>query len=185
MKIALIIGHKKTSQGAMNEEMGISEFMFNEPFAHSLAEKLILEGHIPIVIYRSNYSSLPDKVNLTGADIAISLHCNAFNDNPNGTEMLFYRGSSKGRNLAKCLQKEVVKCLGLKDRGVKAISYEWRGKANDRGGYLLRNTKMPCVISEPFFIDSTSSLKLAQEKFEELGEAFVTGIKKYIEVYNG
>jgi N-acetylmuramoyl-L-alanine amidase len=39
---------------------------------------------------------------------------------------------------------------------------------------------MPCVIVEPFFIDSDASLELANHKFEELAEAYVTGIKQFI-----
>ncbi|WP_375183850.1 hypothetical protein, partial [Marinobacter sp.] len=47
-KVALIIGHSAKSPGATNKTYGTSEFEFNGPLAHSVAEKLILEGYEPI-----------------------------------------------------------------------------------------------------------------------------------------
>jgi len=180
-KVALIIGHSKSSQGASNKKYGTTEFQFNEPLAHSVAEKLILEGYEPIVIYRTcSYAKLPGKVNQTEADIAVSFHCNAFNEKSNGSETLYYKHSSKGFLLASCIQEQVVKCLGLKDRGLKPCVASHKGKAGDRGGLLLQKTSMPCVIVEPFFIDSDASLELANHKFEELSEAYTKGVVSYL-----
>ncbi len=180
-KVALIIGHSAKSPGATNKTYGTSEFEFNGPLAHSVAEKLILEGYEPIIIYRDcSYSALPGKVNQTEADIAVSFHCNAFNEQSNGSETLYYKHSSKGFMLASCIQEQVVNCLGLKDRGLKPCVASHKGKAGDRGGLLLQKTLMPCVIVEPFFIDSDASLELANHKFEELSEAYTKGIVDYL-----
>lgn len=180
-KVALIIGHSAKSQGATNKNYGTSEFQFNGPLAHSVAEKLILEGCEPIIIYRDcSYSALPGKVNKTEADIAVSFHCNAFNEESNGSETLYYKLSSKGYLLASCIQEQIVKCLGLKDRGLKPCVASHKGKAGDRGGLLLKGTSMPCVIVEPFFIDSDASLELANHKFEDLAEAYTKGIVNYL-----
>lgn len=182
-KVALIIGHSAENGGAVNSVYGINEYQFNGPLAHSVYEKLLLEGFEPIVIYRDcPYSELPSKVNRTGASIAVSFHCNAFNEEPNGTETLYYYKSDRSKNLAHSIQKEIVACLGLKDRGVKPVRGAHQGKAGDRGGYLCQNTSMPCVIVEPFFIDSDSSLELAQHRFEELAEAYTKGIVNYLGV---
>ena len=179
--ISLIIGHSATSKGASNKTSGVSEFDFNEPLALSVAEKLRLEGFQVFVIYRDcSYSELPAKVNDTKADIAVSLHCNAFNSHANGTETLYYRGSSKGSQLARAIQVQIVSCLGLADRGVKPCVASHKGKAGDRGGHLLKYTSMPCVIVEPFFIDCDSSLQLANEKFESLTEAYCKGISNFL-----
>lgn len=180
-KIALIIGHSETSQGAVNSNSGMTEFLFNEPLAHLVATKLITAGYEPLVIYRGeSYSSLPGDVNKTGADIAVSLHCNAFNKESNGTETLYFKGSQKGFLLASCIQEQIVKCLGLKDRGIKPCKYKYVGKAGDRGGYLLEKTAMPCVIVELFFIDSDTSLELASLKIDELAQAYTKGIQNFI-----
>lgn len=180
-KVAIIIGHSEESQGAANRNSGMTEFLFNEPLAHLIATKLITAGYEPLVIYRGeSYSSLPGDVNKTGADIAVSLHCNAFNNDPNGTETLYFKDSQKGFLLASCVQEQIVKCLGLKDRGIKPCKYKYVGKAGDRGGYLLEKTSMPCVIVEPFFIDSDTSLELASLKIDELAQAYTKGIQNFI-----
>ncbi|MGF1878103.1 N-acetylmuramoyl-L-alanine amidase [Photobacterium frigidiphilum] len=178
--IALIIGHSAKRGGAANKTHGINEFQFNEPLAHCVAEKLMLYGFDPIIVYRdSSYSKLPKKVNQTGADIAVSFHCNAFNDKANGSETLYYKYSLTGLILAASIQKEVVQCLGLKNRGLKPCVASYKGKAGNRGGLLLQKTSMPCVIVEPFFIDSDSSLELVQERFEDLAKAYALGIKNF------
>jgi N-acetylmuramoyl-L-alanine amidase len=173
-KIALIIGHSAKRPGAINKTYGVSEFEFNEPLAHSVAEKLILEGYQPIIVYRdASYSALPAKVNQTGAAIAVSFHCNAFNEKASGCEVLYSQGSIKGEKLAKLIQGSIVKKLGFTDRGIKPRL------ESDRGGLILKRTSMPCVIVEPFFIDHNASLELARYKFEDLAEAYTQGIKSF------
>jgi len=182
-KIALIIGHSEDSQGAENKSSGMSEYMFNEPLAMLIAEQLNLSGFEPITIYRDcSYLQLPIKVNNLTPDIAISLHCNAFNKKQNGTETLHYIKSQNGKRLAGLLQNEIVNCLGLPDRGLKPCQAKHKGKAGDRGGHLLKYTNMPCVITEPFFIDCDKSLELANGKLNELAQAFSRAIIRYFEV---
>lgn len=182
MKIALIIGHNEKSQGAVNDTYGITEYMFNKPLAFLIASVLAEQGHTPLVMYReTSYTKLPLEVNKTGADLAISLHCNAFDDNPHGSETLHYESSSRSKLLAESIQSEVVNTLGLTDRGVKPCKFDRVGKAGDRGGYLLRYTHMPCVIVEPFFIDSDQSLKQAMADKKFLAKAIARGIINYIE----
>jgi N-acetylmuramoyl-L-alanine amidase len=180
-KIALIIGHSMQDGGAYNKTHRVSEFQFNTPLAQEVAEMLKMEGHDPVVIYRDcSYSKLPSKVNATGAALAVSFHCNAFDTNPHGSEVLYFKGSNKGLLLASAIQERVVSCLKLPDRGIKGCVAAHVGKAGDRGGYLLEKTSMPCVIVEPFFIDSDSSLELANSKFELLAEAYTQGIVSFI-----
>lgn len=180
-KVALVVGHSSNAGGASNTKHGVNEFQFNKRLAALVKIELEELGINSVICYReTNYNELPGQVNETKADIAVSLHCNAFNENPNGSEVLYYAMSVKGHDLAASMQAEIVKCLGLKDRGLKPCVASYKGKAGDRGGYLLQNTSMPCVIVEPFFIDSDSSLELALCKFSELAEAYATGISKYI-----
>lgn len=181
MKIAIIIGHNEKKQGAVNDSSGVTEYTFNKPLAFMIGTILANAGHTPVVVYRdSTYRKLPSDVNKTGASLAISLHCNAFDDDPNGSEVLYYTKSTKGKALAGSIQAEVVKCLGLKDRGLRPCDYDHIGKAGDKGGYLLKYTNMPCVLVEPFFLDADSSLELAEAKKPELAQAIANGIINYI-----
>jgi hypothetical protein len=58
---ALVIGHKKSSPGAVNERAGLTEFDFNEDLAIRI-EKKIRNAEVQR-IYRRTYKELPDDIN--------------------------------------------------------------------------------------------------------------------------
>ena len=180
-KIALIVGHSKSSQGAENEKSNLSEYQFNSALALHVRYQLEKLGFIVTVVYRDSYNALPGEVNDTNADIAVSMHCNAFNNTANGSEVLYYYQSEKGKKLAGYIQKHVVETLDTKDRGLKPCRAAYNGKAGDRGGYLLKYTSMPCVIVEPFFIDNNDALANAMDNFHALSEAYAYGILDYFQ----
>jgi N-acetylmuramoyl-L-alanine amidase len=168
-KCALVIGHKKTSPGAVNPNTGTKEFDFNEGLAISIEEKITsMEVQR---IYRRTYKDLPEDINQYDPHFTVSLHCNAFNQEVSGTEVLYYYKSQKGKRMAEILQNALVEYLELPNRGVKPKTSE------DRGGYLLRYTKAPCVIAEPFFIDNDNDLTRAQEDLEGLAAAYAGAIE--------
>ncbi len=103
---------------------------------------------------------------LSSPDFIISLHCNAYNKQVSGTEVLYYHRSTKGKQAASILQAKLIEALSLPARGIKARTTE------DRGGYLLKYTAAPCIISEPFFIDNDDDLKVATEKRDRLVSAY-------------
>ena len=72
--------------------------------------------------------------------------------------------------IAQILNNHIVNALKLYNRGIKPKG------AEDRGGYLLKNTLAPCVIVEPFFIDNDSDLKTALDKKEQLIMSYVNAI---------
>ena len=167
-KCALVVGHKKMSPGAINENSAITEFNFNDRLAMDIEDALAdLET---VRVYRRTYSQLPADINDIDSDFTISLHCNAFNKEASGTEVLYYHKSEKGRQMAEILQAKLLGALGLKDRGVKPKSSE------DRGGFLLRYTNMPCLIAEPFFIDNDEDLAKANSNRKELVQAYADAI---------
>ena len=60
-----------------------------------------------------------------GADIFISIHCNASNDeSAKGTETFYFPGSETGHALARCIQSELVALCRTVDRNVKTND-EW------------------------------------------------------------
>lgn len=170
---ALVIGHKKTSPGAVNKSQNLSEFDYNEQLAMDIEYALKDQQEVHVQkVYRRTYSSLPDDINELAPDFIVSLHCNAFNKKASGTEVLFYHRSKKGKKLAKKLNKSLVTALGLKDRGIKAKS------AEDRGGFLLKKTDAPCLIAEPFFIDNDKDLAVAETHHADLVTAYAKSIKE-------
>ena len=182
-KVAIVVGHLPTDRGAYNKTHKMGEFDFNNEMAPMVARHLRLMGMLPVIIYRDTYTKLPGNVNAAmdykGDSVCLSLHCNAANGKPNGTEVLYYHKSRNSERLASLLLEEITNCLGLKNRGLKPVNYEYQGSHNDRGGYLLKKTAMPAVIVEPFFIDSDSSLELALSKMDDLAKAYAEGCARY------
>lgn len=172
-KCALVIGHKKSSPGASNQNEGITEFEFNEQLAFDIEKRA--EGVDVQKVYRRTYNTLPDDINELDPDFIISLHCNAFNGTASGTEVLYYHRSQKGQQFAEILNNHLIAALGLKNRGIKPIT------AEDRGGNLLKNTYAPCLIAEPFFIDNDGDLKTALENREQLVEEYANAIESIAE----
>lgn len=173
MKAAIIVGHSPKKQGAYNEKYDESEFHFNS----MIANLVLIRTDIDIeVVYRTNgYSKLPTKVNATNADIAFSLHCNAFDKKASGTETLS-SGSYKSNQLAEIIQPKILEVFGLPNRGIKIR------KRKDLGGLILHKTKMPIVLLEPFFIDNDSDMWEGLKKQEEYADAIIETINEYIKL---
>ena len=164
MRVAVVIGHSETSKGASNASFGANEFDFNRKLAHDIehnfSEYNMIDGIV--IVYRENgYVALPREINALGVDLIVSLHCNAFNTEASGCEMLYYHKSKKGKEIARIFQNKLVQNLDNKDRGIKSKTSE------DRGGYLLKNTKAPAIICEPFFIDNDEDYLRADECFND------------------
>lgn len=178
MKLALVVGHQKSSQGAVNTD-GTTEFAFNDDLAISIKDfwddrYLEKTGDTIEIMYReTNYSNLPGEINARKPDFVVELHCNAFNTEANGCETLYYHTSTKGKEISRYFQSYILKSLGNKDRGIKPKT------ASDRGGYILRYTNAPCIITEPFFIDNKEELNNARKRYFDgrLVEAFCEAIK--------
>lgn len=157
MKVAVVIGHQERSKGAMNSTYGTTEFEFNQKLAHDIEHNFgnlfNFDQHEIVVMYReTTLQNLPNEVNAQKPDLVIELHCNAFNKQANGCETLYYHKSIKGKAIATIFQKNILAVLKNKDRGIKPKT------AEDRGGYMLRYTNAPCIITEPFFIDNDDEL---------------------------
>jgi len=173
-RVALVIGHSEKSQGASNKTTGLTEWVFNESLANDIIKCI---SNIDIIkVYReTTYGALPSEINKLNPDLVISMHCNAFNQKASGTETLYYYSSVKGKEYAEVFNKHVVKALGLPDRGCRPRTSE------NRGGHILKNTKAPCLIIEPFFIDNNNDLMVVNNKSVELVQAYVNAI---IEIHN-
>lgn len=177
MKVAVVVGHSKTSQGAMNKRYDVTEFQFFESLAQDIKNNFSdfnMSDEI-VVIHRENgYAKLPFEINSFKVDLVVSLHANAFNTQAEGCEMLYYHKSKEGKRIATIFQNRLQKLLANTDRGIKPKTSE------DRGGYLLKETHAPCIICEPFFIDNDEDFGFAQMMFErcEMTTAYCEAINE-------
>ena len=168
-KCALVIGHKKSSPGAINTDSGTTEFSFNDCLSIEIEREV--SGVILQRIYRRTYKSLPFDINEYNPDFIVSMHCNAYDGTISGTEVLYYYKSNMGMIIADIIQNKFVNLLNLPNRGIKPKT------AEDRGGYLLRYTNSPCIIAEPFFIDHNDDYKHIKINKKLLIQAYTEAIE--------
>lgn len=109
--------------------------------------------------------------NNSGADVFISIHCNAaVNATAKGTETLVYAlNGGKANQLARCIQNQIVKSLNMVDRGVKA-----RPNLS-----VLRNTTMPAVLVETGFISNEEDAFKLKYRLVAFVNAIARGVTDY------
>lgn len=168
--VGLIIGHTPDEPGATNPEQQISEWHYNATLARMVASQLD-NAQIIMRDRPNDWRGLPSKVNAASADFAVSMHLNAYKGDAKGSEVLYWHTSRQGKALADLLQPTFTGMLGTKDRGTRPR------EKYDRGWRLLRETDMPIVIAEPFFVDD--QLTEMQPKTAELAAAYVSAIDEY------
>ena len=172
----LDIGHSPKKQGAKNVKRGLTEFKFNDDLSIRIEQKV---KKVKIQrVYRKTYSALPGQINSFNPDFILSLHCNACNCIASGTEVLYWHKSTKGKKMAEILKRNLVSYLRLADRGIKPID------SDDRGSLILRKTKAPAVISEPFFIDNDIDLDRALEDLDSFAQVYANAIEEIVEKLN-
>src|SRR5690625_2933674 len=114
-----------------------------------------------------------NKANNANADILVSCHHNANTGkwgNWTGTETYHYPGSTTGKQLAQALHPSVVKAYGLRDRGIKSANF-----------HMLRESRMPAILIEGGFMDSTIDIKKLRDKkvLKQAGKNIADAIARY------
>jgi N-acetylmuramoyl-L-alanine amidase len=112
---------------------------------------------------------ITETANASGADIFVSIHCNAFNGSACGTETCVYPGSADGNKLGACIQQQIVDSLGTADRGLKARKDLW----------VLKSTDMTAVLIELAFIDNEGDAALLRDQQDGFARAIARGVTDY------
>lgn len=175
-------GHGGYDNGATGFN-GTLEKDINLAIALKLSNYLKEAGY-NILLTRSDdtFVSLKDRsaaANNANADIFISIHCNvSLNHEAGGTEVLtepvssnpVYNQQEDSKRLAGLVQNELVKILGLKDRGVK-----------DQDLSVCRETNAPAILIETAFIDNNYEEELMKDTAVQDGVS--AAIKRGIDNY--
>lgn len=143
------------------EERGFNVVMTR----NSLYDNCSTESTSASLAYRYNLA------NSIGADLFVSIHCNA--GGGSGTETYYYYGNSDGKKLATYIQNNIVGSIGLQNRGVK-----------EAGFAVIKNTSMTAVLIETAFIDTvTDAAVLGNEGYQwAYAESIANGICDYFGV---
>lgn len=173
MKVFLNPGHAPNGNpdpGACNDAMGLRECDVAANVVNLLEGYLAAAGvEIAGVLQSDSLGEIADTANASGADIFISVHCNAFNCCAKGTEVLIYRAGGEGEKLAQCIQNQIVGALGTVDRGLK-----------ERPGlYVLKHTDMTAVLVEMAFIDNGEDAELLRDRQDDFARAIARGVTDY------
>ncbi|MEK5528528.1 N-acetylmuramoyl-L-alanine amidase [Viridibacillus sp. FSL R5-0468] len=183
IKIAVCAGHGKHTAGKRSPA-DEREWHFNNQVVKALIK--MLEKYENVLILRLDDPtgetdvSLSERVNRAnewGADIYISCHHNALTSkwgDWTGVETFVMTPKSANPSslkLAKEVHPLVVEAMGLRDRGIKDANYA-----------VLRDTKMPAILVEGGFMDSTIDIVKMRdtEYLKAQGEAIAKGAAVYL-----
>ena len=184
MKVFINPGHdQKYDSGAVNPNSGLREADVAAEVGALVVDYLEAAGCecqimqsdnlAPTGAGRSSYDdrqgpTVTETANEWGADIFVSIHCNAANTEAQGTEVECYGGGA-GEQLATCIQTQIVNSLGTVDRGVKYMPQL----------LVLKYTDMPAVLVEMAFIDNDSEARILRDRQDDLARAIARGITDY------
>lgn len=166
MKFAIDLGHNVRADGGAVGVRRENDLIIEvgEPVIQLLRNA----GHEVVECKPTWASSVNDSLNrrvrtanASRADVAVSIHFNAFHDaRANGTET--YAISSQGKIYAHEVNKNIV-ALGFRNRGVKSARY-----------YFLRATSMPAILIEGCFCTSQRDMNLFNA--DKMAQAIVNGL---------
>ena len=103
--------------------------------------------------------------NNSGADLFISLHCNASATHQgHGSECWTYKGKRVKEAVNICVE---LNKLGFRDRGIK----------DGQKFYVVKHTKMPAVLVEMFFLDNETDQDVYKKiNAKKIAEAIANAI---------
>ena len=169
MKVFLNPGHDiNLDSGAVNPVYGTRECDVARDAGKMLARYLETVGCEVRTLQDDDLGLVCAESNNWGADVFVSLHCNAFNTVARGTETLYK--SFNGQQLAQCIQGQIINSINTVDRGVKKRDGLW----------VLNGTDAVAVLVEMAFIDNEEDHSLLMNDLDTIVRAIARGITDYI-----
>lgn len=180
--ICLDAGHGGSDPGAMNPSVGISEKKVTLDITLRLAKMLRAEGW-NVVLTRSvdrdvSWAGSSGKqelgarartANKYGADLFVSIHCNASpKSSTHGTSIHWYK--SGDLRLARHMEGSVMHGTGRKNRGLIKNRF-----------YVLAHTTMPAVLVETAFLSNPKEGRLLASPAyrERIARGVAAGLRQY------
>lgn len=169
MKVFINPGHDpRVDSGAVNHNYGTRECDVVREAGEMLADYLTNAGCEVKIMQDDDLDMVCATSNEWGADLFVSLHCNAsLGRNARGTET-WYK-SFNGQRLANYIQSQIVRSTNTIDRGVKQSDRLW----------VLRSTDAVAVLVEMAFIDNDDDLEFMNDNLDKIVRAIARGVTDY------
>ena len=178
-KVALTIGHRKKSQGAVGNA-GVSEYRYyKDTFVPALQKKLKRFDKVETKVftrgdygksYTSRIRKVHKKIDDFGAEYAISFHFDAAaNPRAQGHTVLFDSASKQSRSMALVFDAMLDKHLHNRDRGLL-------DRHSGHGSAWLRYGKSTNILLELYFAAHQKKYMSGTEGFENAINAVAEGI---------
>lgn len=122
--------------------------------------------------YTMALSERAELANKIDADYFISIHANSSTDtSANGTEIYIYRKGGEAERLAYQVQKELIRGIKTRDRGIKTANF-----------IVLKESVMPAILIEVAFISHDKECEeLKREAFlQATSRGIASGIYRYL-----
>lgn len=169
MKICINGGHcPGLDSGAVGARL--HEANVAREIMHGVAKYLRAVGYDVLEVQENELYDIANKSNDWGADLFVSIHCNAAeNKTARGTETFCYAPGGDGEMLANCIQSQIVKSIGTIDRGVKYST----------GLYVLKHTGCPAALVETAFISNPEDETILRGRQDDFARAIARGITDF------
>ncbi|MDY5481438.1 MAG: N-acetylmuramoyl-L-alanine amidase [Veillonella caviae] len=168
MRVFINPGHDiDLESGAVNPNYGTRECDVARNAGKMLARYLQTAGCEVRTLQSDDLGLVCETSNEWGADIFVSLHCNAFNTVARGTETLYK--SYNGQQLAQLIQDQIINSINTVDRGIKKRDDLW----------VLNGTDAVAVLVEMAFIDNDEDLEILNNDLDTIVRAIARGITDF------
>ena len=185
MKVFINPGHAmhgNPDPGALNGELGYRESDVVSRIGEKVklyleragCEVRLLQSHNLLGECPDYGPAIVDAAESFGADLFISLHCNAFDTRARGCETLCYDDEEAGGALAMAIHRQLIDTMRDKDGSMPD-----RGIKERKDLAVLRATSMPAVLCEIAFIDNIQDAALLIVYEDDIARAIARGITDY------
>jgi len=181
MKICVDPGHGGDDPGL--QAFGLMEKNVCLDIAVKLKE-LLEHENVQVVLTRNRDETLEpsertERINRSGADYAISIHCNGGAVSAKGVETVYGQGTSAGKEMAESILKEIAN-LGVEKRR----AYSKLNAKREDYYFFIRETSVTTVLVKTAFLTNPSDNRmLSQNSFrKKIANAIATGIFNIIEI---
>lgn len=177
-------GHGRNTPGKRTPD-GAREWTFNDKMLRA-AQKHLTDHYEGFTLVRTDdptgatdvsLAARVTRANSAKGDVFVSFHNNALAGkwgSHGGTETYVptpLASNPRSHALAKAVHPRLQRAFGLRDRGIKAANL-----------YVIMNTKMPAILLEGAFMDSTTDIvKLRDDKvLQQAGQGIAEGVAEFL-----